>query len=87
MLAHMSAMHRRWRSKQKKRHFNGKSLDDAIASVPVGVDSSDWQTMCEMWTTGDERRVADGNKQNRATQSMTCRRGGYDLDDCSVLRR
>ncbi|MQL80221.1 hypothetical protein Taro_012672 [Colocasia esculenta] len=55
MLAYMSAMHRSWRSKQKKRHFNGKSLDDAIASVPTGVDSSNWQTMCEMWTTADER--------------------------------
>ncbi|MQM23608.1 hypothetical protein Taro_056675 [Colocasia esculenta] len=75
MLAHMSAMHRSWRSKQKKRHFNGKSLDDAIASVPAGVDSLDWQTMCEMWTTGDERRVADRNKQNCATQSMPYRRG------------
>ncbi|MQM22806.1 hypothetical protein Taro_055864 [Colocasia esculenta] len=31
--------------------------------------------MCEMWTTGDERRVAEQNKQNRATQSMTYRRG------------
>ncbi|MQL74657.1 hypothetical protein Taro_007039 [Colocasia esculenta] len=40
MLAHMSAMHHSWRSKQKKR-FNGKSLDDAIVSVPAGVDSSD----------------------------------------------
>ncbi|MQM07938.1 hypothetical protein Taro_040781 [Colocasia esculenta] len=49
-------------------------LDDAIASVPAGVDSSDWQIMCEMWTTGDERRVAERNKQNCATQSMTYRR-------------
>ncbi|MQM11451.1 hypothetical protein Taro_044357 [Colocasia esculenta] len=57
------------------QHFNGKPLDDAIASVPAGVDPSDWQTMCEMWTTGDERRVADRNKQNRATQSMLYRRG------------
>ncbi|MQL99262.1 hypothetical protein Taro_031979 [Colocasia esculenta] len=57
MLAHMSAMHRSWRSKQKKRHFNGKSLDDEIASVPADIDSSDWQTMCEMWTTGDEREA------------------------------
>ncbi|MQM09838.1 hypothetical protein Taro_042719 [Colocasia esculenta] len=31
--------------------------------------------MCEMWTTGDERRVADRNKQNRATQSMPYRQG------------
>ncbi|MQL96240.1 hypothetical protein Taro_028916 [Colocasia esculenta] len=57
------------------QHFNGKSLDDAIASVPADVDSSYRQTMCEMWTTGDERRIAVRNKQNRATQSMTYRRG------------
>ncbi|MQM21537.1 hypothetical protein Taro_054579 [Colocasia esculenta] len=31
--------------------------------------------MCEMWTTGDERRFADRNKQNCATQSMPYRRG------------
>ncbi|MQM19273.1 hypothetical protein Taro_052274 [Colocasia esculenta] len=65
MLAHMSAMHRSWRSKPKKRHFNGKSLDDAIASVPAGVDSSDWQTMCEMWTTGDERSNMHGRTPHR----------------------
>ncbi|MQM02447.1 hypothetical protein Taro_035215 [Colocasia esculenta] len=59
MLAHMSTMHR----------------NDAIVSVPAGVDSSDWQTMCEMWTTGDEQRVAGRNKQNRATQSMPYRWG------------
>ncbi|MQL83019.1 hypothetical protein Taro_015499 [Colocasia esculenta] len=29
------------------KHYTGKSLEDAIASVPVGVDSLDWQTMCE----------------------------------------
>ncbi|MQM12217.1 hypothetical protein Taro_045135 [Colocasia esculenta] len=39
------------------QHFNGKPLDDAIASVPAGVDPSDWQTMCELWTTGDEREA------------------------------
>ncbi|MQM09119.1 hypothetical protein Taro_041986 [Colocasia esculenta] len=43
MLAHMSAI-----------HFNDKSLDDAITSVPAGANFLDWQTMCEMWTTGDE---------------------------------
>ncbi|MQL77075.1 hypothetical protein Taro_009476 [Colocasia esculenta] len=65
MLAHMSAMHRSWRSKQKKRHFNGKPLDDAIASVPAGVDLSDWQTMCELWTTGDERSQIHGRTPHR----------------------
>ncbi|MQL86290.1 hypothetical protein Taro_018804 [Colocasia esculenta] len=57
------------------KHYNGKPLDDAIASVLAGVDPSDWKTMCEMWTTGDEWRIADRNKQNRATQSMPYRRG------------
>ncbi|MQL98568.1 hypothetical protein Taro_031284 [Colocasia esculenta] len=65
MLAHMSAMHRSWRSKQKKRYFNGKSLDDAIASAPAGVDSSDWQTMCEMWTTADESSHMHGRTPHR----------------------
>ncbi|MQL70775.1 hypothetical protein Taro_003092, partial [Colocasia esculenta] len=31
------------------------SLDDAIASVPAVVGSSNWQIMREMWTNGDER--------------------------------
>ncbi|MQM08505.1 hypothetical protein Taro_041371 [Colocasia esculenta] len=65
MLDHMSAMHRNWRSKQKKRHFNGKPLDDAITSVPAGVDLSDWQTMCELWTTGDERSLMHGRTPHR----------------------
>ncbi|MQL77560.1 hypothetical protein Taro_009986 [Colocasia esculenta] len=65
MLAYMSAMHRSWRSKQKKRYFNGKPLDDAIASVPAGVDPSDWQTMCEMWTTGDEQSNMHGRTPHR----------------------
>ncbi|MQL78860.1 hypothetical protein Taro_011310, partial [Colocasia esculenta] len=58
ILAHMSAMHRNWRSKQKKKN-------DVIASVPVGVDSSDWQTMYEMWTTGDERSNMYGRTPHR----------------------
>ncbi|MQL94342.1 hypothetical protein Taro_026984 [Colocasia esculenta] len=47
------------------QYFNGKSLDDAIASVPAGVDFSDWQTMCEMWTTGDERSHMHGRTPHR----------------------
>ncbi|MQM21605.1 hypothetical protein Taro_054648 [Colocasia esculenta] len=39
------------------QHFNGKSLDNAIPSIPAGVDSSDWQTMCEKWTNVDEREI------------------------------
>ncbi|MQM16191.1 hypothetical protein Taro_049147 [Colocasia esculenta] len=54
-----------WALYQKYIHFNGKSLDDAIASVPVGVDSSDWQTMCEMWTTADERSHMHGRTPHR----------------------
>ncbi|MQM20837.1 hypothetical protein Taro_053865 [Colocasia esculenta] len=65
MLAQMSAMQRSWRSKQKQKHFNGKSLDDVIASVPVGVNSSDWQSMCEMWTIGDERSNMHGRNPHR----------------------
>ncbi|MQL72262.1 hypothetical protein Taro_004582 [Colocasia esculenta] len=49
----------------KDMHFNGKSLDDAIASVPASVDSSDWQTMCEMWTTGDEQSNMHGRTPHR----------------------
>ncbi|MQL81891.1 hypothetical protein Taro_014359 [Colocasia esculenta] len=47
------------------QYFNGKSLDDAIASVPVGVDPSNWQTMCELWTTGDERSLMHGRTPHR----------------------
>ncbi|MQM13491.1 hypothetical protein Taro_046416 [Colocasia esculenta] len=47
------------------QHFNGKSLDDATVSVSAGVDSSDWQTMCEMWTTGDERPNMHGRTLHR----------------------
>ncbi|MQM01043.1 hypothetical protein Taro_033790 [Colocasia esculenta] len=65
MLAHISAKHRSWWSKQKKRHFNGKSLDDAIAFVPAGVDPADWQTMCELWTTGDEWSQMHGRTPHR----------------------
>ncbi|MQL76077.1 hypothetical protein Taro_008463 [Colocasia esculenta] len=39
--------------------------DDAIASVPAGVHPSDWQTMCEMWTTGDERSNMHGRTPHR----------------------
>ncbi|MQL97541.1 hypothetical protein Taro_030233 [Colocasia esculenta] len=58
MLAHISAMHSSWRSKQKKKN-------DAIASVPAGVDPSDWQTMFELWTTGDERSLMHGRTPHR----------------------
>ncbi|MQM11853.1 hypothetical protein Taro_044762 [Colocasia esculenta] len=47
------------------QHFNGKPLDDAIASVPAGVDPSDWQTMRELWTTGDERSQMHGRTLHR----------------------
>ncbi|MQM08765.1 hypothetical protein Taro_041623 [Colocasia esculenta] len=49
------------------QHFNGKSLDDAIASVAADVHLSGWQTMCEMWTKGDGqigrcKHLADGSE-------------------------
>ncbi|MQM03022.1 hypothetical protein Taro_035785, partial [Colocasia esculenta] len=46
-------------------HFNGKSLDDVIASVPAGVDSLEWKTFCEMWTTADERSHMHGRTPHR----------------------
>ncbi|MQL77994.1 hypothetical protein Taro_010430, partial [Colocasia esculenta] len=50
----------------KELIFNDlQSLDDAIASVPAGVDSSDWQTMCEMWTNRDERSNMHGRNLHR----------------------
>ncbi|MQM03755.1 hypothetical protein Taro_036544 [Colocasia esculenta] len=54
-----------WALYQKCIHFNGKSLDDAIASVPAGVDSLEWQIMCEMWTTVDERSQMHGRTAHR----------------------
>ncbi|MQL77163.1 hypothetical protein Taro_009563 [Colocasia esculenta] len=37
------------------KHYTGKSFEDAIVSVPVGVNPHDWQTMCEKWNTSDEQ--------------------------------
>ncbi|MQL92847.1 hypothetical protein Taro_025485 [Colocasia esculenta] len=34
---------------------SGKSFDDAIASVPAGVNPQDWQIMCAKWNTSDEQ--------------------------------
>ncbi|MQM20106.1 hypothetical protein Taro_053122, partial [Colocasia esculenta] len=73
------------REKLKQQgHYTGKSLEDAIASIPVGVDSLDWQTMCEKWNTSDEQNIADRNKTNRSHQSMPYRKGRkshYQLND------
>ncbi|MQL96644.1 hypothetical protein Taro_029318, partial [Colocasia esculenta] len=60
-----------WALYQKCIHFNGKSLDDVIASVPVGVDYLEWQTMCEMWTTADERSQMHGRTPHRLEDAMT----------------
>ncbi|MQM22135.1 hypothetical protein Taro_055183, partial [Colocasia esculenta] len=75
MLMHMSSMHRTWRGVLKKRHYTGKSFDDAIASVPAGVNPQDWQIMCAKWNTSDEQNIADRNKTNRSHQSMPYRKG------------
>ncbi|MQM10303.1 hypothetical protein Taro_043195, partial [Colocasia esculenta] len=45
-------------------HYTGKSLEDAIASVPAGVDSFDWQMMCEKWNTSDEQRLVQDRESN-----------------------
>ncbi|MQM09502.1 hypothetical protein Taro_042378 [Colocasia esculenta] len=44
-------------------HYKGKTFEDAIKSVPPGVDPSDWWTMCEKWNTREE--------QERMTQMTT----------------
>ncbi|MQL83788.1 hypothetical protein Taro_016285 [Colocasia esculenta] len=33
------------RQRWNVQHYTGKSLEDAIASIPASVDSFDWQTM------------------------------------------
>ncbi|MQL88939.1 hypothetical protein Taro_021507, partial [Colocasia esculenta] len=73
MLMHMSSMHRTWRGVLKKRHYTCKSFDDAIASVPAGVNPQDWQIMCAKWNTSEEQNIADRNKTNRSHQSMPYR--------------
>ncbi|MQM20599.1 hypothetical protein Taro_053623 [Colocasia esculenta] len=65
-------------------HYTGKSFDDAIVSVPAGVNLQDWQIMCAKWNTLDERNIADRNKANRSHQSMPYRKGRkshYQLKD------
>ncbi|MQM00265.1 hypothetical protein Taro_032995, partial [Colocasia esculenta] len=45
MLQHMTAMHKGWRGMLKSKHYKGKTFEDAVASVPPGVDPSDWRTI------------------------------------------
>ncbi|MQL78788.1 hypothetical protein Taro_011219 [Colocasia esculenta] len=45
MLQHMTAMHKGWRGMLKSKHYKGKTFEDAVASVPPGVDPLDWQTI------------------------------------------
>ncbi|MQL92402.1 hypothetical protein Taro_025027 [Colocasia esculenta] len=35
-------------------HYKGKNFEDAVKSIPPGVDPSDWRTMCEKWNTMEE---------------------------------
>ncbi|MQL79916.1 hypothetical protein Taro_012353 [Colocasia esculenta] len=65
MLMHMSSMHRTWHGVLKKRHYTGKSCDDAIASVPAGVNPQDWQIMSTKWNSSDEQRLAHDREPNR----------------------
>ncbi|MQM15621.1 hypothetical protein Taro_048569 [Colocasia esculenta] len=84
MLQHMTAMHKGWRGMLKSKHYKGKTFEDAVASVPPGVDPLDWQTMCQKWNTREEQDIAECNRQNRTHQSMTYRRGRtsiYQLKD------
>ncbi|MQL70618.1 hypothetical protein Taro_002947 [Colocasia esculenta] len=36
-------------------HYKSKTFEDVVASVPPGVDPSDWLTMCEKWNTREEQ--------------------------------
>ncbi|MQL90792.1 hypothetical protein Taro_023398, partial [Colocasia esculenta] len=84
MLQHMIAMHKGWRGMLKSKHYKGKTFEEAVASVPLGVDPSDWRTMCQKWNSREEQDIAERNKQNRAHQNMTYRRGRtsiYQLKD------
>ncbi|MQL74640.1 hypothetical protein Taro_007020 [Colocasia esculenta] len=75
MLQHMTAMHKGWRGMLKSKHYKGKTFENAVASVPLGVDPSDWRTMCQKWNSMEEQDIAERNKQNRTHQNMTYRRG------------
>ncbi|MQM12738.1 hypothetical protein Taro_045656 [Colocasia esculenta] len=75
ILQHMTTMHKSWSGMLKSKHYKGKAFEDAITSVPAGVDPSDWQTMCEKWNTEEEQDIAEHNRQNRTHQSMTYRQG------------
>ncbi|MQM18119.1 hypothetical protein Taro_051106, partial [Colocasia esculenta] len=46
-------------------HYTCKSFDDAIASVPAGVNPQDWHIMCAKWNTSDEQRIAHNHEPNR----------------------
>ncbi|MQM23611.1 hypothetical protein Taro_056677 [Colocasia esculenta] len=84
MLQHMIVMYKGWRGMLKLKHYMGKTFEDAVASVPPGVDPSDWRTMCLKWNTREEQDIAERNRQNRTHQNMTYRRGRtsiYQLKD------
>ncbi|MQM18240.1 hypothetical protein Taro_051228 [Colocasia esculenta] len=84
MLQHMTAMHKGWSGMLKSKHYKRKTFEDAVASVPSGVDPSDWRTMCQKWNSREEQDIAERNRQNRTHQNMTYRRGStsiYQLKD------
>ncbi|MQM09915.1 hypothetical protein Taro_042799 [Colocasia esculenta] len=84
MLQQMTAMHKGWRGMLKSKHYKGKTFEDAVASVPLGVDPSDWRTMCQKWNSKEEQDISERNKQNHTHQNMTYQRGStsiYQLKD------
>ncbi|MQM20486.1 hypothetical protein Taro_053505 [Colocasia esculenta] len=84
MLQHMTTMHKDWRGMLKSKHYKGRTFEDAVTFVPVGVDPSDWRTMCEKWNTRENQDIAKRNRKNPTHQSMTYRRGRmsiYQLKD------
>ncbi|MQM06187.1 hypothetical protein Taro_039009 [Colocasia esculenta] len=84
MLQHMTATHKGWRGMLKSKHYKGKTFEDSVASVPLGVDPSDWRTMCQKWNSREKQDIVERNKQNRTHQNMTYRWGRtsiYQLKD------
>ncbi|MQM04062.1 hypothetical protein Taro_036851 [Colocasia esculenta] len=55
MLQHMTTMQKGWHEMLKPKYYKGKTFEDDVKSIPLGVDQSHWRTMCEKWNTREEQ--------------------------------
>ncbi|MQL81905.1 hypothetical protein Taro_014376, partial [Colocasia esculenta] len=62
MLQHMTTMHKGWPVMLKSKHYKGKTFEEAVTTVPAGVDPSGWWTMCEKWNTREAQDIAERNR-------------------------